>query len=86
MSIVEALYVVKDRCFDLSSGLEALPIQAFKFQRGKETFHRGVIPTITSSTHTGSSSASLQESEELLASVLRSLDALLSVKRRFASD
>lgn len=52
MLIEEAPNVFKERCFDQSSGLDALPIQAFNFQHAKETLHLGVIPKISSPTYT----------------------------------
>ena len=52
MPIIETHYVGKDVGLCLLAGLVILEVDMFTFEGAKETFHRGIVITVASATHT----------------------------------
>lgn len=55
--------------------------QALGFERRKEAFHRSVVPAVAATAHAANDAVRFEQALEVLARVLRALDALLCVKR-----
>jgi hypothetical protein len=50
-SVIEYLYIFKDRMFGLLSGFKFMVVGTFRFRGVEETFRNGVIPAVSLSAH-----------------------------------